>query len=126
MKDGVSLGAPLRRLSIAHALLGCLIYRRELHDIASRGFVGAVPYRSRRAAALWFVGSALPGWLVGRLVDATAEAGDAQALRLAGRMGLAAAAGGALLMPASTLWIQAVICTRIVRASRRIGPSDAA
>jgi hypothetical protein len=35
--------------------------------------VGAVPYRSTHAAALWFIGTAMPGWLVGRLVDVATE-----------------------------------------------------
>jgi hypothetical protein len=114
-------GRWLRRLSVAHAVLGVLIYRRELGDIGSRGFVGAVPYRSERAAALWFVGSALPGWLVGRLVDVAAEAGDADAVREAGVLGLAAGLGGAVLMPVSPFLIQVAVCSEIVRRSHQLG-----
>jgi hypothetical protein len=117
----ISPGQPgrwLRLFSLGHAALGVVVYHRELLDIASRGFVGTVPYRSRRAAALWFIGAALPGWLVGRLADVAADAGDMEAVRLAGLAGLAGGIGGALLMPASPLWLQAVVCARMVHESR--------
>jgi hypothetical protein len=94
------------------------VYRRELRDIASNGFVKTVPYRSERAAALWFIGAALPGWLVGRLADVAADAGDTEAVRLAGLMGLAGGVGGAVLMPTSPMWLQAIVCARMVHESR--------
>jgi hypothetical protein len=61
-----------------------VIYRRELRSVASRRFVATVAHRSEHAAAVWFIGAALPGWLVGRLVDVATQAGDADVLRLAG------------------------------------------
>jgi hypothetical protein len=105
----------LRVLSLTHGVVGVFVYRREVREIASRGFVGAVPYRSERAAALWFLGAALPGWLLGRLVDVAADAGDRDAVRLVGLLGLAAGFGGAVLMPRSSLWLQPVVCARLIR-----------
>jgi len=113
-------GRSLRLLSLAHGIVGAFVYRHELREIASRGFVGAAPYRSERAAALWFIGSALPGWLVGRLVDLAADAGDRDAIRLAGVLGLVAGVGGAVLMPPSTLWLQVVVYGRLLRDSRLV------
>jgi hypothetical protein len=117
----ISPGRPgrwLQLFSLGHAALGVVVYRRELLDIASGGFIDTVPYRSRRAAALWFIGAALPGWLVGHLADVAADAGDMEAVRLAGLTGLAGGIGGALLMPTSPLWLQAVVCARMVHESR--------
>jgi hypothetical protein len=113
-----SPGRWLRLLTIAHAGIGAVVYRRELRAIAADGVVGAVPYRSERAAALWFIGSAFPGWLVGHLVDVAAEAGDRQSVRMAGLLGLGAGLGGAVMMPRSPLWVQALVCADIVRESR--------
>jgi hypothetical protein len=119
-------GRPLQLLTIAHAVLGVVVYRRELREIAADGFLGAVPYRSSRAAALWFIGSAFPGWLVGRLVDVGTEAGDHRTVQLAGALGAAAGLGGAILMPRSPMWVQAIVCARIVQGSRRAaGESEA-
>ena len=118
--ERASPGRWLRALTISHAGLGVLVYRRELREIAADGFFDAVPYRSERAAALWFIGSAFPGWLVGHFVDVAAEAGDRRSIRLAGLLGLGAGMGGAVLMPRSLMWAQAIVCARIVRESRLI------
>lgn len=117
-------GRWLRALTLAHAGVGIAVYRRELRGIAADGFIGAVPYRSERAAALWFIGSALPGWLVGHLVDIAATAGDWRSVRLAGLLGLSAGLGGGILMPKSPLWVQAIVCARIVRDSRLVAEPD--
>ena len=111
-------GGWLRALTIAHAGLGVVIYRRELREIASERVLDTVPYRSERAAALWFIGSAFPGWLVGYFVDKAIDAGDYRSARLAGGLGLGAGLGGAALMPRSLMWAQAIVCARIVRHSR--------
>lgn len=122
--DQASPGRWLRMLTVAHAGLGIGIYRRELRDMAARGLFDSVPYRSEHAAALWFIGSAFPGWLVGHFVDVAARAGDRRSVRLAGLLGLGAGAGGAILMPRSLMWAQIVICARIVREARPIEPSS--
>ena len=114
-------GRWLRGLSLAHAAVGIAVYRRELREIAADRMVGAVPYRSARAAALWFIGSAFPGWLVGHYVDLATEARDRRALRRVGLLGVAAGVGGALAMPRSPMWIQVLVCVGIVRRSRKIG-----
>jgi hypothetical protein len=115
-----SPGRWLRTLTLAHAGLGAVVYRRELRGIAADGFFGAVPYRSERAAALWFIGSAFPGWLVGHFVDVAAAAGDRRSVRLAGLLGTGAGLGGAILMPTSRMWAQTVVCAHIVHRSRAI------
>lgn len=61
MASAESPGRWLRALTLAHVGVGIAVYRRELRGIAADGFFGAVPYRSERAAALWFIGSAFPG-----------------------------------------------------------------
>jgi hypothetical protein len=117
-------GRWLRSLALAHAGIGIAVYRRDLRGIAADGFFGAVPYRSERAAALWFIGSAFPGWLVGHLVDVAATAGDRRSVQLAGLLGLSAGVGGGILMPKSALWMQAVVCARIVRDSRFVAETN--
>jgi uncharacterized protein DUF6463 len=119
-------GRWLRLLSVSHATVGAVVYRRELWDIASRGFVGAAPYRSKRAAALWFIGSAMPGWLVGRLVDVAADAGDEEAVRMVGVLGLAAGVGAAVVMPTSTSWLQMIVCARLIHDSRLLAQREIA
>jgi hypothetical protein len=120
MASAESPGRWLRALTLAHAGVGIAVYRRELRGIAADGFFGAVPYRSERAAALWFIGSAFPGWLVGHLVDIAATAGDRRSVRLAGLLGMGAGLGGGILMPKSPLWAQAIVYARIVRDSRLV------
>lgn len=119
-RERTSPGRWLRMLTVAHAGLGIAVYRHELKGIASDRVFGAVPYRSERAAALWFIGSAFPGWLVGHLVDVAAAAGDRRSVRLAGLLGLGAGLGGAAMMPRSPMWAQIVVCADIVRRSRHI------
>jgi uncharacterized protein DUF6463 len=119
-------GRWLRLLSVSHATVGAVVYRKELRDIASRGFVGAAPYRSKRAAALWFIGSAMPGWLVGRLVDVAADAGDEEAVRMVGVLGLAAGVGAAVVMPTSMSWLQVIVCARLIQDSRLLARREIA
>lgn len=121
-----SPGRWLRALTVAHAGLGLVVYRHELRGIASDRVIGAVPYRSERAAALWFIGSAFPGWLVGHLVDVAADAGDRRSVRLAGMLGLGAGLGGAAMMPKSPMWAQVLVCADIVRQAQRIAEPAAA
>jgi uncharacterized protein DUF6463 len=108
-------GRWLRRLTAVHAAIGLLMYRREVREIVRRRFVSSVPYRSEHAAALWFIGSAIPGWTIAHLVDEAAEAGNQKAVKTAGVLGLTAAVGGAIMMPASTFWLQAIACARMLR-----------
>jgi hypothetical protein len=115
-----SLGRWLRWLAVAHAAFGVAVYRRELGEIAADGMIGAVPHHSDRAAALWFIGSAFPGWLVGQYVDLAAATGDWRAVRRAGLLGTGAGLAGALAMPRSPMWIQVLICAQIVHGSKQI------
>ncbi len=76
--------------------------------------VATVRHRSPRAAALWFIGAAIPGWLVDRLADVAAAGEDRETVRRIGATGLCAAVAGAVLMPRSIFWLQALICARII------------
>ncbi len=114
----VSPGRPLRLLNVGHALIGVIVYRRELRSIAAEGIVGAVPSRGERAAALWFIGSAVPGWLVGHLVDVAAQAGERRAVRLAGALGLAGGVARAILTPNAAALAQIAVCARLLNSSR--------
>lgn len=113
-------GRWLRWLNVSHAVIGIVAYRREFLGMASDGVAGSVSYRGERAGALWFVGSALPGWMVGRLVDVAAQAGDREAVRLAGLLGLAGGVGRAVVMPTVGAWLQVVVCARLVLDARLI------
>lgn len=119
-----SPGRWLRALTLAHAALGAAVYRHELRAIAAEGLFGTVPYRSDRAAALRFIGSAFPGWLVGRFVDTAIETGDYRSAQLAGVLGTLAGVGGAVLMPHSLSLLQVAICARIVLVSRGLAAEE--
>lgn len=106
-------------LNVCHAAIGVVVYRRELREIAADGIAGSVPSRGGRAGAMWFIGSALPGWLVGYLVDVAAEAGDRDAVRLAGALGLAGGFGRAIVTPNVAALLQIVVCARLLNDSRR-------
>jgi hypothetical protein len=111
-------GRWLQALCIAHGAIGAVVYRNEIREMATEGF-GSVPYRSERAAALWFVGSAFPGWLVGHFADRSLANGDDRSALLAGGMGTIAGAGSAYLMPRSLGAAQVVICANIIREALR-------
>jgi hypothetical protein len=113
-----SPGRWLRLLNVSHAAIGVVVYRRELRAIAADGIAGSVPSRGERAAALWFIGSAVPGWLVGHLVDVAAQAGDQRAVRLAGALGLAGGVCRAILTPNAAALLQIAVCARLVNDSR--------
>ena len=57
-------------------------------------------------------------------VGIAATAGDRRSVRLAGLLGLSAGLGGGILMPKSPLWMQAIVCARIVRDSRLVAQPD--
>ena len=119
--DNTRKGSPgrwLRLLNVGHAAIGVVVYRRELREIAADGIVGSIPSRGERAAALWFIGSAVPGWLVGHLVDVAMEAGDQKAVRLAGALGLVCAVGRVILTPNAVALLQIAVCARLVNDSR--------
>ncbi len=110
-------------LNVCHAAIGVVVYRRELRGIAADGIAGSVPSRGERAAAMWFIGSAAPGWLVGHLVDVAADAGDEKAVRLAGALGLAGGVGRAILTPNAAALLQIAVCARLLNNSRSVsGP----
>lgn len=113
-----SPGRWLRILNLSHAAIGIVVYRREIREILADGILGSVPSRSERAAAVWFIGSAAPGWLVGHLVDVAAQAGDRQAVRVAGALGLAGGVGRAILTPNAGAALQIVVCARLLSDSR--------
>jgi hypothetical protein len=121
-----SPGRLLRMLNVCHAAIGIVVYRRELGAIAADGIVGSVPSRGERAAAMWFIGSALPGWLVGHLVDVAADAGDEKAVRLAGALGVAGGTARAILAPNAAALLQIAVCVRLLSAPARIPIPDSA
>jgi hypothetical protein len=97
-------GTPFRLLSVGHALIGCLAYRREIADIARGGVVNSVGLRGNNATAFWFLLATVPMWEMGRLADLAERNGESAALAQTGLLGLGIAGVGGACMPVSGFW----------------------
>ena len=113
-------GALLRLLAVGHALVGTVLYRRELRSIGRDGIVAAVPFRGPKSTAFWFLVPSPLVWVVGRLVGDAEATGDWAAVRRAHRLSLLSAAAAILCMPISGFWGWLAISARgIWRADRQ-------
>lgn len=112
-------GALLRGLAVLHALVGIIIYRRELGSIGRDGVVAGVPYRGPKPTAFWFLVASPLVWVIGRLVTDAETAGDGAAVRRAHRLSLASAAVAIVLMPISGFWGWLAISARGLWRARR-------
>ena len=97
-------GALLRLLGVGHALVGIVLYRRELRSIGRAGVVAAVPAGGPKSTAFWFLVPSPLVWVVGRLVSDAEAAGDWAAVHRAHRLSLFSAAAAVLCMPVSGFW----------------------
>ena len=114
----VTNGRLLRLLALAHALVGVLVYRGELVEIAREGVVATVPYKGARASAFWFMMSSPLLWILAGLLHRAERAGDAQALRATSRASLASAVVAVACLPFSGFWGWLAISLRGLRDAR--------
>lgn len=112
-------GTLLRALAVGHALVGAVLYRRELGAIGRAGVLGAVPYRGGRATAFWFILPSPLVWIIGGLVSGAEAAGDRRGLRRAHRVSLASAGVAVLCLPVSGFWGWLAISARGLRRAAR-------
>ena len=123
MKRGNHLpgnGRLLQMVGLAHSLVGATIYRDELRMIGRDGVAAAIPYRGPKATAFWFLLPSALIWIIGQLLNAAEEAGDARAVRSASRLGLASAIVATICIPVSGFWAWLFISLRGLREARRM------
>jgi hypothetical protein len=111
-------GSLLQAIAVGHALVGMLVYRRELGGIARGRVFGAVGYRSPRATAFWFLVPSPLLWALGGLLARAEAAGEHEAVRSAARIGAATALTGVVVLPLSGFWGLLAVCVRTLRRAR--------
>lgn len=116
-----SNGRLLQLLALAHTVVGAAFYRDELREIGRGGVAGAVPFRGPKATAFWFLVPSPLLWILARLLHRAEQAGDAEALRDASRVGLASAIVAIICLPVSGFWGWLAISLRGLRDARRMG-----
>ncbi len=97
-----------------------MFFRGELRSIVRDRVVAAVPFRGPKATAFWFLVPSPPLWLAGRLLSDAEEAGNAQALRTASRLGVVSALVCIACLPISGFWVWLMISIRGLRTARRM------
>ena len=115
-------------IGAGHALWGAVAYRRPLREIARARFVDSVGdgiFQRRhsddaRAAAFWFMFTAPLAVWIGALVESASRNGDAQALRLSARAGLATAAAGITVIPRSGFPLLPPVAYWLMREAARL------
>ncbi|MGC9439408.1 DUF6463 family protein [Streptomyces sp. WG5] len=117
-----SAGRWLQVVGTGHGVLGAVIYRDVLVDMARDGLIDSVPDRGDRAAAFWFMAAAPALWLGGRLLQAAEEHEDIPAQRAAGVVLTVVGATGTVMMPKSGFPALAGIGGLLLRRSLRGQP----
>jgi hypothetical protein len=112
-------GILLRALAAVHALVGLIVFRRELGVQRRRGFLGRVPIRGSRATPFWFLLASPLVWVIGGLIGEAEEREDWPALRRAHEQSLAAAVLCCLCLPVSGFWGWLLISWRGLRHARQ-------
>lgn len=96
-----SAGRWLQVVGIGHGVVGAVIHRDVLADMARGNFFNAVPDRDDRSAAFWFMVAAPALWMGGRLLRSAEEHKDVPAQRAAGAVLTAVGVTGTAAMPKS-------------------------
>ncbi len=110
----------LQGLGAAHAVVGVVLYRQPLAQIARDGFVNSVPDLGDRATAFWFMTAAPTLWLGGRLLRSAESLGDLAAQRSVGGVLTVTGVVGSAVMPTSGFWgVAAVGISSLRRSTRR-------
>jgi hypothetical protein len=117
-------GVLLRLLALGHALVGLVLFRRELRSIGRGGIVAAVPFRGPKSTAFWFFVPSPLVWIVGRMVGDAEAAGDWPAVQRAHRLSLFSATAAVLCMPVSGFWGWLAISARGLWRARKEADAD--
>jgi hypothetical protein len=96
-----STGRRLQAVAAGHGLIGAVLYRDVLADIARSRLVDSVPERGDRATAFWFLAAAPALWMGGRLLRSAEEHDDVRAQRATGAVLTAAGLTGTAAVPKS-------------------------
>ena len=109
----------LQGLGVAHGVVGAVLYRQPLTEIARDRIVGSVPDLGDRATAFWFMAVAPTLWLGGRLLRSAESVGDFAAQRTAGGVLAVTGVVGSAVMPISGFWAVAAVGISSLRRSTR-------
>ena len=109
----------LQFLGVAHGVVGVILYRQPLAQIARDDIVNSVPDLGDRATAFWFMAVAPNLWLGGRLLRSAVTLGDVAAQRTAGGVLTATGVLGSAVMPISGFWALAAVGIASLRRSAR-------
>ncbi len=116
-----SNGRLLQALAVGHAVVGAVIYRRELTEIRRAGILASVPYKGPRATVFWFLFPSPLLWTLGRGLHEAEQAGDAEALRRTSGANALSAILALICLPVSGFWVWLAISLRGLRDARRMG-----
>ncbi|HEY2479657.1 MAG TPA: DUF6463 family protein [Solirubrobacterales bacterium] len=115
---GPSNGRLLQLIALGHAVVGALVYPRELGEIGRRRLVGSVGFRGGRSSAFWFMAPAPLLWMLGGLLHRAERADDADALRSTSATSLICAVIATICMPVSGFWLWIGVSARGLRDAR--------
>jgi hypothetical protein len=123
-----SPGRAIQAMGCGHVAWGLFAYRKPLAELAREGIADSVGdgvfrrdhYLDGRAAGFWFLFAAPMMGLVGHLIEAAEERGDARALRRSGRALIGLGAVSSTFIPRSGFPAVPLIGWWMIRRSRRL------
>jgi len=123
-----SPGRAILAMGCGHVAWGLFAYRKPLAELAREGIADSVGdgvfqrahYEDGRAAAFWFLFAAPMMGLLGHLVEAAEERGDARALRRSGRALIGLGTVSSAFIPRSGFPAVPLIGWWMIRRSRRL------
>ncbi|RAV19254.1 DUF6463 family protein [Paenibacillus contaminans] len=110
-------GVMLAWTAFLHTIVGIIIYREQIADIASDGFINAVKpqLHAGRAAAFWFLMAGVLMFMLARLMNWLIRVKGTVVPKFVGVYLLALSLIGVFFMPVSGFWLvipQAIIIIR--------------
>jgi|SRR5215218_881312 len=123
-----SPGRAIQAMGCGHVAWGLFAYRKPLAELAREGIGDSVGdgvfqrdhYLDGRAAGFWFLFAAPMMGLLGHLIEAAEERGDARALRRSGRAVIALGAVSSVFIPRSGFPAVPLVGWWMIRRSRRL------
>ncbi|WP_258723738.1 DUF6463 family protein [Cellulomonas sp. NS3] len=110
-----TLGWWVELVAVGHLVVGSVLFRDVVLDVARAGGWGAVPLRGDRATGFWFLLASPAWWALGRELRAAEERGDRATQRRTGRAVAGLSAAGAVMLPGSPFWVLLALGLTAVR-----------
>ncbi|MGW6129758.1 DUF6463 family protein [Cellulomonas sp. NPDC055163] len=100
-----TLGWWVELVAVGHLVVGSVLFRDVVRDVAQDGGWGAVPLRGDRSTGFWFLLASPAWWALGRELRAAEERGDRATQLRTGRAVAGISAVGAVMLPGSPFWV---------------------